>query len=259
MLDVDSIRMTFGGVAALDRVSFAVQPGSVLGIIGPNGSGKSTLINVISGFLRPNAGTISYRGLPIPQGAPARIRRLGIARTFQNLRLCEGLTVQQNLLAAYHLLFREANGPMGWLSELLAIPSARSADERIRGECDRQLQRLGLYEERTTVVNSLPYGRKKRLEIARVLVGDPDIILLDEPTAGLSVTEADELVAEIVGSGAERDIPRIVVLIEHHLDVVFRNCETVLVLDAGSIIANGPAAEIRQSDAVRRVYLGEDE
>jgi branched-chain amino acid transport system ATP-binding protein len=244
LLELTGVTVAFGGLQALDQVSLSVPPGHVTGVIGPNGAGKTTLFNVVCGFVRPQAGTITWQGRVLRRHRPHDLARLGIARTLQGLGLFPGLTVLENVMAG-------ARPSVGPLSALLALPRADRDEAALRSRALAVLERLDAADAADRLPDQLPYGTRKRVALARALIAAPDLLLLDEPAAGLSSAEIRSL-AELI-----RSLEMAVVLVEHHMDLVMEVCDDVAVLDFGKLIAHGPPAEIRDDPAVIDAYLGE--
>jgi branched-chain amino acid transport system ATP-binding protein len=246
---VRELSVQFGGIRAVSGVSLAVHAGEILSIIGPNGAGKTTIFNVVTGLYRPTAGDVRLRGRPISGLPPHARARLGVTRTFQNIRLFRDLTVGENVRVA-----RYGRARAGLLGALLRTPGFR----RERGEADRTvtalLEGVGLHGRGRELARSLPYGDQKRVELARALAAEPSVLLLDEPAAGMSTAEADELMALIRGL-RERGLA--IVLVEHHIRVVMGVSDRVAVLNHGELIAEGPPAAVRRDPAVIAAYLGE--
>ncbi|HKE65837.1 MAG TPA: ABC transporter ATP-binding protein [Micromonosporaceae bacterium] len=296
-LSLHGIGVRFGGLVALDDVSLDVAPGRTLGVIGPNGAGKTTLFNVVCGFVRPSAGSMTWLGEPL-QPRPHRLARLGIGRTLQSVGLFAGLSVVENVMAgAPHV------GGNGFTPTLFAMPRADRAERRLYEAAMMHLDRLGIARYAGAFPGALPFAVQKRVALARALIAKPKLLLLDEPAAGLGADEVEELAATI------RELPRhvehdatddgdvstetgavpsetshgpsvtshvplqtsgdpavrgqqpasggcAVMLVEHHVDLVMRVCDEVVVLDFGRVIASGDPATVRASAAVTKAYLG---
>jgi len=246
-LEVVDLSVRFGGILALDRVSLRIDPGEVVAIIGPNGAGKTTLFNAVCGFVRPDSGRINYRGEPLLGTAPHRLARLGIARTLQGLGLWPGLTVQENVVAGSRV--RPA-----LLSSLLALPSSDRIEAELASKAREILDRLGIGGHVRAYPGTLPYGVQKRVIIARALMAEPSLLLLDEPVSGLSAQDIDELATLIKQLRARM----CVAVVEHHLDFVMSISDRVIVLNLGRVIASGTPKEIKDDPQVATAYLGED-
>ena len=249
LLEVQALSCRFGGLLALDRVSFAVQPGEIFGLIGPNGAGKTTLFNLISGVTPASAGQVLWCGQPITALPPHRRNRLGLARTFQNLRLFDGLTVLENLLAA---LQRQPRGAT--LAGLLATASHRRAERQRLAQAWQLLEELGLAALAEREAGTLAYGDRRRLEIARALATAPRLLLLDEPAAGLNPSEKEGLCDLIHALRRRHGLT--VMVIEHHVPLLMRLCQRLAVLDFGVRIALGSPEQVRHDPAVIEAYLG---
>jgi branched-chain amino acid transport system ATP-binding protein len=243
-LALQAVSRSFGGVKAVDRVDLVIRRGELLGIIGPNGAGKTTLFNLISGFVRPSSGQIHFKGQRIDGWPAHRIAHLGLSRTFQNLRVFANLSVFDNVAAG-------AIGALGFPPWRSFFAGSRNA--AITERTWQALEQVGLADRATDAVTTLPYGRRKYLEIARALATAPDLLILDEPAAGLNETETAEL------AGFVRDLNQsglTVLLVEHDMGLVMGTCRRVLVLAAGSKIADAAPAEIQADPAVQLAYLG---
>jgi branched-chain amino acid transport system ATP-binding protein len=251
--------MRFGGLTAIDKVSFDVRPSAITALIGPNGAGKTTLFNCATGFYRPSGGrllldtgdkAVELAGLP-----GHRIARLGVARTFQNIRLFPKMTVLENLMVAQHAELMRASAFS--VAGLLGLPSYRRAEAAAIGRARYWLERVDLVERANQTADSLPYGQQRRLEIARALCTQPRLLCLDEPAAGLNPRESLDLAQLIRAVAREHDLA--ILLIEHDMSVVMGISDHIVVLDYGRKIAEGSPAEIRNDKAVIAAYLGEPE
>lgn len=257
MLEVSSITMKFGGVTALEDVSFGVADGEIVGVIGPNGSGKSTLINVITGFYTPSSGSVSLDRANISRLKPEAVRNHGIVRTFQNLRLVHEMTVLENCLAGlYSLATRKRGMLVSSIGALLGLPFARRTAREAESLAREALGRVDLEHRLNDRVSELSYAEQKRLEIARSIALKPRYLILDEPTAGMGVDEADHLIRMIVKLAQDPDQPMALFLVEHRLELVLDVSQRVIVMDGGKLLADGPSAEIAVSQVVRDIYVG---
>jgi branched-chain amino acid transport system ATP-binding protein len=249
LLHTENLDMRFGGLSALEDLNLAVPAGGLCGLIGPNGAGKTTVFNLISGFLHPTGGRIFWDGQEVTGEPPHRLTALGIARTFQNIRLFGELSVLDNVLVGFH-----CRGGATWGEAILRLPRYRreEADRRSRGLA--LLAEVGLADAADLPAEKLPYGHQRRLEIARALATGPRFLLLDEPAAGLNRQETLELISFI------REIKEryglTILIIEHNLRLVMGLCQHLTVLDHGLTIAAGPPAAIRRHPEVIRAYLG---
>ena len=248
LLEVAALEKAFGGVRAVDGASFAVAPGEVHGLIGPNGAGKTTVINLISGLLSPTAGAIRLGGAPI-EGLPShQVAGHGVSRTFQNIRLFQDLTARDNVLVGQHRV-RRASLP----ARLLGLASSRAEERGAAERAEALLAAVGLSDRAGERARNLSYGEQRRVEIARALAGDPRLLLLDEPTAGMNPVEVQAVAALIRQVAAEG---RSVLLVEHNVRLVMDVCDAITVLNFGKVIADGPPAAVSQDPAVVAAYLG---
>jgi branched-chain amino acid transport system ATP-binding protein len=249
-LRLAGIGVRFGGLVALDDVSLEVAPGRILGVIGPNGAGKTTLFNVVCGFIRPSAGSMTWRGAPLA-AKPHALAGLGIGRTLQSVGLFSGLSVAENVMAGAAHAART-----GFTKSLFAAPRADREERRLYAAALDHLDRLGIADYAGAMPGSLPFAVQKRVALARALIAEPALLLLDEPAAGLGADEVAELATVIRDLPAQSDGECAVMLVEHHVDLVMRVCDTVVVLDFGRVIASGDPATVRASAAVTKAYLG---
>lgn len=249
-LSIHGVTLHFKGLKVLDNVSFEVQPGSLHAIIGPNGAGKSSLINCISGFYRPQEGQILLDGINLVGMHPHQIVRQGLARTFQNVALFDTMTVLDNLLIGRHIHMR-GNVLTGGL---FYGPAVRE-EAKHRRRVEEVIAEFGLSEYRHQVVKNLPYGTRKRVELARAMVMDPKLLLLDEPVVGMTLSEKEEMVSFILQLREKTNITT--VLIEHDMSIVMGISDRISVINFGQLIAEGTADEIQKHPEVIRAYLGE--
>lgn len=246
---VDGIGVRFGGLVALDEVSLSVAPGEVHGVIGPNGAGKTTLFNVCCGFVRPDSGSLAWRGEPVHNLAPHRLARMGIARTLQGVGLFRGLTVLENVMVG-----ADRHHRAGFFSALLALRRSDADERALRTRSGAVLAELGVETYADRLPGSLPYPVQKRVALARALVAGPEMLLLDEPASGLGADDMAEL-GERIRSLRDRTA---VVLVEHHMDLVMSVCDRITVLDFGRVVAAGTPDQVRDDPAVIDAYLGEE-
>jgi branched-chain amino acid transport system ATP-binding protein len=251
-LDVRAVSVRFGGLTALEDVSFAVATGEVVGVIGPNGAGKTTLFNVICGFVRPTSGSLHWAGRPL-RPRPDRLVHAGIARTLQGVGLFERLSAVENVMVG------AARGRRaGFASALFGLPRSDRDELRLRGEALALLRRLGVADAADRLPPTLPYPVQKRIALARALISRPRLLLLDEPAGGLGAEDLDALAALIRGLPAAQEAPCSVLLVEHHMDLVMAVCDRVVVLDFGRRVAAGTPEQVRADPAVATAYLGTD-
>jgi branched-chain amino acid transport system ATP-binding protein len=250
LLELENVSLAFGGLQAVAGVSFAVPQGAIKAVIGPNGAGKTTIFNLITGYLTPQAGRISFRGEEI-QGKPAhRIAAAGIARTFQLVQLFEHMTVLENVMVGRHRLSRA-----GLLAGVCRLPRTRREEEAIREKTWEDLKFVGLADRAQQPALALPLGLKRLLEIARALATEPALLLLDEPASGLDSAETERLREMIL---AIRDRGITVLLVEHDMSLTMEVADDIAVLNYGSLIAEGPPRAIQKHPEVIAAYLGTD-
>ncbi len=247
LLAVSGVTLRFGGVTALDDVSFGVGHGVICGLIGPNGAGKTTLFNCISRLYEPHAGTIRFDGLSLAEVPRPSIAGLGIARTFQNVALFATMTTRDNVRVGAHAL-----GRAGFFSNALSL--AGGEEKAIAERADALIEEFGLAGVADRPVAELPFGVRKRVELARALAMGPKLLLLDEPAAGLNHEEVDALGDEIRSIRDRRGVS--VLLVEHHMNLVMRTSDQVVALDFGRVVADGTPEEVRAHPDVIRAYLG---
>ena len=250
LLSIRNLTVRFGGVVALDNVSFDVCRGEICGLIGPNGAGKTTLFNCLSRLYRAQSGEIRFEGEAIEGLAKHAVARLGVARTFQNLALFDTMTTLENVMVGAHAFSRG-----GFLVNALALGQARREERRIRERAMALVSEFGLTSVAATLVRELPFGTRKRIELARALALEPKLLLLDEPAAGLNHEEVDALRVEIQAIRDRRGVS--ILLVEHHMSLVMRVSDQVVALDFGRVIADGPPEQVRGNPDVVRAYLGD--
>ena len=248
LLQAAGIAKSFGGITALQNVSISIARGAIYGLIGPNGAGKTTFFNVLTGLYERDGGSISFNGTALGAHTPDAAVRAGIARTFQNIRLFANLSVLENVMIGRH-----ARTHAGVWSAMLRLPSQRREEVAIEARARELLDFAGLTAHANTRAASLPYGLQRRLEIARALATDPQLLALDEPAAGMNATETRDL-AELIRRIRDQGVT--VLLIEHDMKFVMSLCDRILVLDYGVQIAEGTPAEVRADAAVIAAYLG---
>jgi len=249
MLQLDHLTIRFGGLVAVNDVSFTIEKGDLFGLIGPNGAGKTTVFNMITGVYTPTEGDVLFKGSAITGSPPNKIAALGICRTFQNIRLFGSLTVLENVMVGAFLRHRTSLA-----SALAYLPSANKETDRLRTEACHLLDVLNLAQVAHNRSADLPYGMQRRLEIARAMATQPELLLLDEPAAGMNPQESEELMATV--RRIRDEYGKTVLLIEHDMRFVMGLCEKIFVLDHGEQIAYGPPEAIRNDPKVIEAYLG---
>ena len=248
LLEVEALSRSFGGVHAVQDLSFEIEPGKVHSIIGPNGAGKTTVFNLITGLYRPSSGRVTFDGREVTGCVPHELARRGLSRTFQNLQICFNMSAVENVMVGAHLRLDQ-----GMFRSMVRLPSLVRRDAQCRDEAAELMQYVGLSRYIGARADSMPYGALKRLEIARALAARPKLLLLDEPAAGLNTTEKREIDALIQRIG---DSGVTVVLVEHDMKLVMGISAWILVLDYGRKLAEGTAQEVRSNPEVIAAYLG---
>ncbi|WP_028392037.1 ABC transporter ATP-binding protein [Bacillus cihuensis] len=251
LLKVDQVGIRFGGLKAVADVNMKLYPGELVGLIGPNGAGKTTFFNLLTGVYVPTDGKIFFKGENIRKQPPYKITKKGISRTFQNIRLFEELSVIDNVKVAYHSLAKHSI-----LSSVLRLPNHFSGEKEMEEKALEFLKLFNLDQFRDDKAKNLPYGQQRRLEIARALAANPELLLLDEPAAGMNPKETAQLM-ELIAFIREK-FNLTVLLIEHDMSLVMGVCERIYVLDHGQLIAHGTPEEIRNHPKVIEAYLGEE-
>ncbi|MCI5569806.1 MAG: ABC transporter ATP-binding protein [Lachnospiraceae bacterium] len=251
VLEVKGVTQQFGGLRALSDINLHIKPGEIVGIIGPNGAGKTTLFNVVTGMYNPTKGKVFLDGKDITGLKPYKIARLGFARTFQNIRLFAKLSVMDNVILGMH-----GHTKVNLVDAIFRTPKKKKEEKECDEKAKKLLKMMNLWEDRYELATSLPYGKQRRLEIARALAADPKLLLLDEPAAGMNEQETAELldmVKQLQGLGYT------ILLIEHDMKFVMNICERIYVLNYGELLAAGTPMEIRNNKDVIEAYLGKED
>lgn len=251
LLEVKNISKRFGGVQAVKDVSFSVEQGSIKAVIGPNGAGKTTLFNLVSGFLSPDTGVITYKDIPIQGKSPYLIAAQGLSRTFQHIRLFAHMTALENVMVGRHV-----RSSAGFIAGMLSLPGTRCEEQEIRNTSLRIMEFLGVHGLADAEATSLSYGQQRVVELARSLASEPELLLLDEPAAGLNMRETADM-ASLIGKIRERGIT--VLIVEHDMQLVMNISDQIIVLSYGEKIADDIPRMVQSNPEVVRVYLGEDD
>jgi branched-chain amino acid transport system ATP-binding protein len=256
VLEAKGLTRRFGGLVAVNNVSFAVDRHEIFGLIGPNGAGKTTLFNLMTGMIPADSGQLIYRDEDISQNRPYQIANKGIARTFQNIRLFGELSVLENVAIARHIHSRSGNPILSLLAGIFALPASNAIERKTYRKALELLELVGLGDRAEEQAKNLPYGDQRRLEIARALALEPQILLLDEPAAGMNPNEKHKL-SEFIRE-VRQQFNLTVILIEHHVPLVMGLCDRIAVLHFGQLIALGEPGVVRNDPAVIEAYLGDE-
>ena len=251
VLEVNNLSISFGGLRAVDDFNLKISQGQLYGLIGPNGAGKTTVFNLLTGVYKPDEGKIFLEGENITGKSTIEINKAGIARTFQNIRLFKNLTVIDNVKVGLHNRFRYS-----FISGILRLPSYFRIEKEMQEKAMEFLSVFDLDGEADTLASNLPYGKQRKLEIARALATDPKLLLLDEPAAGMNPNETQELMDTI--SKVRNDFNKTILLIEHDMKLVSGICEELTVLNFGSVLCAGKTSDVLNNPEVIKAYLGDD-
>ena len=250
-LEIDNLCRSFGGLKAINKVNFAMERGMIKAVIGPNGAGKTTLFNLIAGNLATDSGTVFFDGRPIQNRRPFQIARLGLSRTYQNIKLFHGMTALENVMIGRHIRSRA-----GFVAGMLNLPRTWREEREIQEKSMELLEFMGIAGQADTEVTNLAFGQQRAVEFARALATEPSLLLLDEPAAGLNIYETAEI-GEMIS--AIRDQGVTVLLVEHDMSLVMDISDEIVVLSFGQKIADDLPANIQKNEEVVRIYLGEEE
>lgn len=250
LLEIKDLCIYFGGVKAVQNVTFSVEQGDFIGLIGPNGAGKTTVFNAVTGVVRPTSGEVYFDGKLLNGMRPDKISRLGIARTFQNIRIYPKMSAMENVAIGL-----DSRASYNTVAAMFRLPGVRKRDKEIKEQCLGYLEQVGILQYKDTEVGALPYGIQRKVEIARALATHPKLLFLDEPAAGMNTSESMELVGFL--RKLHQDTGIAIVLIEHHLEVVMEVCRRIQVLNLGQLLASGTPEEIQKNQDVITAYLGE--
>ncbi|MFB2835547.1 ABC transporter ATP-binding protein [Floridanema evergladense] len=256
ILEAKGLTRRFGGLVAVNNVSFSVQKHEIFGLIGPNGAGKTTLFNLITCLLPPSSGQLIYQGEEISQLRPYQVANKGISRTFQNIRLFGELSALENVMIGRHIHSRNSHPVSALFAGMLALPVANQQEKETKQKALDLLSMMGLNDRTTEKAKNFAYGDQRRLEIARALALEPQILLLDEPAAGMNPNEKHQL-SEFIREIRDR-LNLTIILIEHHVPLVMGLCDRIAVLDFGQLIALGEPAVVRNDPGVIEAYLGDE-